>query len=101
MGTAFASSFVKKALTMRSLIPGSLRRSSARFKTSRTSRIIGSLTKSDVSIEKQLQCLARWAVTVGDSLNEQIAVKDDARNKFGHRLFVPASLLADGCLGLL
>jgi hypothetical protein len=54
-----------------------------------------------VSIEKQPQCLARWAVTVGDSLNEQVAVKDDARRKFGHRLFVPASLLADGLLGLL
>ena len=45
--------------------------------------------------------LSRWAVTVGDSLNEEIAVKDDARSKFGHRLFVPASLLADGGLGLL
>jgi hypothetical protein len=55
----------------------------------------------DVSIEKQPQCRARWAVTVGDSLNEQIAVKDDAGSKFGHRLFVPASLLADGLLGLL
>ena len=52
-----------------------------------------------VSIEKQPQCLPRWAVTVGDSLNEEIAVKDDAGSKFGHRLFVPASLLADGCLG--
>jgi hypothetical protein len=41
------------------------------------------------------------AVAVGDSLNEKIAVKDDAGNKFGHRLFVPASLLADGLLGLL
>ena len=54
-----------------------------------------------VSIEKQPQCLARWAVTVGDSLNEEIAVKDDAGSKVGHRLFVPASLLADGLLGLL
>jgi len=50
---------------------------------------------------KQPQCLPRWAVTVGDSLNEEIAVKDDAGNKFGHCLFVPASLLADGLLGLL
>jgi hypothetical protein len=57
--------------------------------------------KRYVSIEKQPQCLARWAVTVGDSLNEEIAVKHDARSKFGHRLFVPASLLADGPLGLL
>ena len=31
-----------------------------------------------VSIEKQPQCLARWAVTVGDSLNEEISVKVDA-----------------------
>ena len=54
-----------------------------------------------VSIEKQPQCFARWAVTVGDSLNKEIAVKDDAGSKFGHRLFVPASLLADGFLGLL
>lgn len=54
-----------------------------------------------VPIEKQPQCFSRWAVTVGDSLNEEIAVKDDARSKFGHRLFVPASLLADGLLGLL
>ena len=54
-----------------------------------------------VTIEKQPQCFARWAVTVGDSLNEEIAVKDDAGSKFGHRLFVPASLLADGGLGLL
>ena len=45
--------------------------------------------------------LSRWAVTVGDSLNEEIAVKDDAGSKVGHRLFVPASLLADGLLGLL
>ena len=30
-----------------------------------------------------------------------IAVKDDAASKFGHRLFVPAFLLADGGLGLL
>ena len=50
---------------------------------------------------KQPQCVARWAVAVGDSLNEEIAVKDDARSEFGHRLFVPASLLADGLLGLL
>jgi hypothetical protein len=49
MRIAFASSFVRKALTMRSLMPGSLRRSSGRFNTSRTSRIIGSLTKSDTS----------------------------------------------------
>ena len=34
-------------------------------------------------------------------LNEEIAVKDDAGSKVGHRLFVPASLLADGRLGLL
>ena len=34
-------------------------------------------------------------------LDEEIAVKDDAGSKFGHRLFVPASLLADGGLGLL
>src|SRR5215213_6550589 len=54
-----------------------------------------------VSIEKQPQCFARWAVTLGYSLNEEIAVKDDARSKFGYRLFVPASLLADGLLGLL
>jgi hypothetical protein len=54
-----------------------------------------------VSIEKQPQCFARWTVAVGDSLNEEIAVEDDAGNKFGHRLFVPASLLADGLLGLL
>jgi hypothetical protein len=52
-------------------------------------------------VEKQPQCLARGAVTVGDSLNEEIAVKDDARSKFGHRLFGPASLLADGFLVLL
>jgi hypothetical protein len=38
---------------------------------------------------------------VGDSLDEEIAVKDDAGSKFGHRLFVQASLLADGLLGLL
>ena len=50
---------------------------------------------------KQPQCLPRWAVTVGDSLNEEIAIKDDARSEFGHRLFVPASLLADGLLRLL
>ena len=55
----------------------------------------------NVSIEKQPQCFARWAVTVGDSLNEEIAVKDDAGSKFGHRLFIPASLLTDGLLGLL
>jgi hypothetical protein len=54
-----------------------------------------------MSIEKQPQCFSRWAVTVGDSLNEEIAVKDDARSKIGHRLFVPASLLADSLLGLL
>lgn len=54
-----------------------------------------------MSIEKQPQCLAGWTVTVGDSLNEKIAVKDDAGSRFGHRLFVPASLLADVLLGLL
>ena len=41
------------------------------------------------------------AVTVGDSLNDEIAVKDDAGNEFGHRLFVPMFFLADGLLGLL
>src|ERR1041384_2303117 len=34
--------------------------------------------------QKQPQCLARWAVMVGDSLNEEIAVKDDVRSLCGH-----------------
>jgi len=50
---------------------------------------------------KTAAVLCAPAVTVGDSLNEEIAVKDDAGSKFGHRLFVPASLLADGGLGFL
>jgi hypothetical protein len=37
---------------------------------------------------------------LGDSLNEEIAVKDDG-SKFGHRLFVLVFFLADGGLGLL
>ena len=52
-------------------------------------------------LKNSRSALRGWAVTVGDSLNEEIAVKDDAGNEFGHRLFVPASLLADGLLGLL
>jgi len=34
-------------------------------------------------------------------LDEEIAVKDEARNEFGHHLSVPASLPADSGLGLL
>ena len=52
-----------------------------------------------VAIEKQPQRLAGWAVTVGDSLNEEITVKNDTGSKFGHHLFGPASLLADCVLG--
>src|ERR1700750_1120613 len=86
---------------MRSLILGSWRRTSLRFKYVRSFANNRFAHKERyVSIEKQPQRLARWAVTVGDSLNEEIAVKDDAGSKFGHRLFVSASLLADGLLGL-
>jgi integrase len=54
-----------------------------------------------VAIEKQPQRLAGRAVTVGDSLNEEITVKNDTGSKFRHRLFVTASLLADCVLGFV
>ena len=73
------------------------------IKSVKSLRAIGWLTYKEryVSIEKQPQCFSRWAVTVGDSLSKEIAVEDDTRSKVGHRLFVPAFLLADGGLGLL
>jgi hypothetical protein len=55
----------------------------------------------NVSIKNSRSALRAGAVTVGDSLNEEVPVKDDARSKFGHRLFGPASFLLDRLLGLL
>ena len=85
---------------MRSLMPGSWRRSSARFNTSRTSRRIGSLTKSDMSPLKTAAAPCVLGCYGWRFLNEEIAVKDDAGNEFGHRLFVPVFFLADGPLCL-
>jgi len=52
------------------------------------------------TIEKQPQRLSGGAVTISNSLYEEIAVKDDARYRFGHRLFVATSFLANSLLGL-
>jgi len=45
--------------TIVNLMPGSWRRTSARFNTSRTSRVIGSLTKSDMSPLKNSRSASR------------------------------------------